>query len=156
MKKWILATALAVVAVILYSVYIYKDTMNGKLEGEAKAISIATQQADLSKVTAVDYYHGVSSYKIVQGTDKKGAHWIVWVPDKKGKVLIRKLRDGISQQEAIQIVMKERNPKEIVKVKLGAESDIPLWEITYIDQENRYTYYYLNFIDGKYEGYYSI
>lgn len=156
MKKWILAAVLTLVAVILYSMYIYKDTMNGKLLGEAKAITVATEEANLTNITSVDYYHGISSYKIIQGTDTKGVHWIVWVPEKKGKVLIKKLNDGVSQQEAIQIVMKERNPKEIVKVKLGAESDIPLWEITYIDQEDRYTYYYLNFIDGKYEGYYSI
>ena len=41
-------------------------------------------------------------------------------------------------------------PKQIVKVKLGAENDIPLWEITYIDQEDRYTYYYLEFQNGEY------
>lgn len=64
--------------------------------------------------------------------------------------------EGISEKKAIQIVASERKPKEFVKVKLGAENDVPLWEITYIDQEGRYTYYYLEFQDGKYAGYYSI
>ncbi|MGQ0439631.1 DUF5590 domain-containing protein, partial [Bacillus sp. B-TM1] len=38
----------------------------------------------------------------------------------------------------------------------GAQNDIPLWEITYIDQEDRYTYYYLEFQNGVYAGHYSI
>jgi len=99
---------------------------------------------------------GKSSYAVVQGVDEKGEQIIVWVPEKKGNVLVRKKNEGISEKKALQIVAGERKPKELVKAKLGAENDVPLWEITYIDQEGRYTYYYLEFQDGKYAGYYSI
>ncbi|MFX3622789.1 MAG: DUF5590 domain-containing protein [Ectobacillus sp.] len=163
MKKWVLIAILAVLVVISYSVYIYKETMGGKLQGEAKALIVAKEKKNLKKVTNVDYYNGMTSYKVVQGADNKGVQWIVWVPSKRGKVLSSKKTDGISSEEAIRILrednrpfMQDKQPKQIIKVKLGAENDVPLWEITYIDHDNRYTYYYLNFKDGKYAGVYSI
>ncbi|MFP3393521.1 peptidase M4, partial [Brevibacillus sp. SIMBA_076] len=47
-------------------------------------------------------------------------------------------------------------PKEILKAKLGFENNIPLWEVTYIDDDNRYSYYYLEFKDGNFLRRYSI
>ncbi|MDM5154167.1 DUF5590 domain-containing protein [Bacillus sp. DX1.1] len=156
MKKWIFAIIIVIVAIGLYGVHIYNTTMEKKIPKESKTIEMAKEKAKLTKVEKVDYYNGKSSYAVVQGVDEKGEQTIVWVPEKKGNVLVRKKSEGISEKKAIQIVASERKPKEFVKVKLGAENDVPLWEITYIDQEGRYTYYYLEFQDGKYAGYYSI
>ncbi|MBO1578443.1 DUF5590 domain-containing protein [Bacillus sp. XF8] len=156
MKKWIFAIIIVIVAIVLYGVHVYNATMEKKIPKESKVVEIAKEKAKLTKVKTVDYYNGKSSYAVVQGVDEKGEQTIVWVPEKKGNVLVRKKNEGISEKKALQIVAGERKPKELVKVKLGAENDVPLWEITYIDQEGRYTYYYLEFQDGKYAGYYSI
>ncbi|PDY46550.1 cell wall elongation regulator TseB-like domain-containing protein [Bacillus pseudomycoides] len=156
MKKWIFTIIIVIVAIGLYGVHVYNATMEKKIPKESKVIEIAKEKAKLTKVKTVDYYNGKSSYAVVQGVDEKGEQIIVWVPEKKGNVLVRKKNEGISEKKALQIVAGERKPKELVKAKLGAENDVPLWEITYIDQEGRYTYYYLEFQDGKYAGYYSI
>ncbi|WP_459501497.1 cell wall elongation regulator TseB-like domain-containing protein [Bacillus sp. C1] len=156
MKKWIFAIIIVIVAIGLYGVHVYNATMEKKIPKESKVVSLAKEKAKLSEVKTVDYYNGKSSYAVVQGLDEKGEQIIVWVPEKKGNVLVRKKNEGISEKKALQIVANERKPKEFVKAKLGAENDVPLWEITYIDQEGRYTYYYLEFQDGKYAGYYSI
>ena len=60
------------------------------------------EKAKLTKVNTVDYYNGKSSYTVVQGTDEKGEQLIVWVPDKKGNVLVKKKSEGISEKEALQ------------------------------------------------------
>ena len=107
---------------------------------------------------SVDYYNGKSAYIVVQGTDEKGEQLIVWVPEKKGYCSKEK-SEGISEKEAIQRTIEQvgneskeskSKPKEIMKVKLGFENDVPLWEVTYIDDDNRYSYYYLEFKDGKF------
>lgn len=156
MKKWIFGISIIIVAVVLYGAYLYNTTMENKLPEKSKTVEIAKEKGKLTEVTDIDYYHGTTSYTVVQGLDEKGDQYIVWVPEEKGDVLVRKKSDGISEQEAVQIVEEKEHPKEIVKVKLGAENNVPLWEVTYIDQEDRYTYYYLEFKDGKYAGYYSI
>lgn len=73
--------------------------------------------------------------------------------------------EGISEKEALQRTIEQvgddskehkSKPKEILKIKLGFENNIPLWEVTYIDDENRYSYYYLAFKDGQFLRRYSI
>ncbi|PEX92291.1 MULTISPECIES: cell wall elongation regulator TseB-like domain-containing protein [Bacillus cereus group] len=165
MKKWIFAIIIVIVASGIYGAYVYNKAMDKKIPKESKSVEIAKEKAKLTKVKSVDYYNGKSSYTVVQGTDEKGEQIIVWVPDKKGNVLVKKKSEGISEKEALQRLADQATgkgdepkpkPKQIVKVKLGAENDIPLWEITYIDQEDRYTYYYLEFQNGEYAAHYSI
>lgn len=156
MKKWILIIILVIVAGISYGAYVYNNAMSNKRLGEDKATAIAKKEASLTQITATDYYHGKSSYTIIEGTNASGEQWIVWVPNDQGKVLSKQMKDGISSEQAAGIVTKDKQPKQIMKVKLGAENETPLWEITYIDQENRYHYYYVNFTDGKFEGEYSL
>ncbi|EJS67266.1 peptidase M4 [Bacillus cereus] len=165
MKKWIFAIIIVIVASGIYGAYVYNKAMDKKIPKESKSVEIAKEKAKLTKVKSVDYYNGKSSYTVVQGTDEKGEQIIVWVPDKKGNVLVKKKSEGISEKEALQKLADQATgkgnepkpkPKQIVKVKLGAENDIPLWEITYIDQEDRYTYYYLEFQNGEYAAHYSI
>ncbi|KFN01631.1 peptidase M4 [Bacillus clarus] len=165
MKKWIVAIIIVIVAIGLYGTHVYNKTMEKKVPKESKAVEIAKEKAKLTKIKSVDYYNGKSSYTVVQGVDEKGEQIIVWVPDKKGNVLVKKKNEGISEKEALQKLAEQANtnsdkpkpkPKKIVKAKLGAENDVPLWEITYIDQEDRYTYYYLEFQNGEYAAHYSI
>ncbi|AXK17642.1 MULTISPECIES: cell wall elongation regulator TseB-like domain-containing protein [Bacillus] len=165
MKKWIFAIIIVIVASGIYGAYVYNKAMDKKIPKESKSVEIAKEKAKLTKVTSVDYYNGKAAYTVVQGVDEKGEQTIVWVPDKKGNVLVKKKSEGISEKEALQKLAEQATgkgdepkpkPKQIVKVKLGAENDIPLWEITYIDQEDRYTYYYLEFQNGEYAGLYSM
>lgn len=165
MKKWIFAIIIVIVASGIYGAYVYNKAMEKKIPNESKSVEIAKEKAKLTKVKSVDYYNGKSTYTVVQGVDEKGEQIIVWVPDKKGNVLVKKKSEGISEKEALQRLAEQATgkgdkskpkPKQIVKVKLGAENDIPLWEITYIDQEDRYTYYYLEFQNGEYAAHYSI
>ncbi|WJE54148.1 DUF5590 domain-containing protein [Bacillus cereus] len=156
MKKWIFAIIIVIVAIGLYGVHVYNATMEKKIPKESKAVEIAKEKAKLTKVKSVDYFNGQSSYAVVQGVDEKGEKVIVWVPEKKGDVLVKKQSEGISEKDALQIVAKEQKPKQFLKAKLGAEKNVPLWEVTYIDDENRYSYYYLAFKDGKFIQRYSI
>lgn len=165
MKKWIFAIVIVIVASGIYGAYVYNKAMEKKIPKEAKSVEIAKEKAKFTKVKSVDYYNGNSSYTVVQGVDEKGEQIIVWVPNKKGNVLVKKKSEGIPEKEALQKLAEQATgkgdepkpkPKEIIKVKLGAQNDIPLWEITYIDQEDRYRYYYLEFQNGAYAGHYSI
>ncbi|HDR7792613.1 TPA: DUF5590 domain-containing protein [Bacillus luti] len=165
MKKWIFTIIIVIVASGIYGAYVYNKAMGKKIPKEEKSIEIAKEKAKLTKVKSIDYFNGESSYTVVQGTDEKGEQLIVWVPEKKGDTVVRKKSEGISEKEAVQRTVEQigdenkeskNKPKEILKVKLGFENNIPLWEVTYIDDENRYSYYYLAFKDGQFLRRYSI
>ncbi|MCP8968785.1 cell wall elongation regulator TseB-like domain-containing protein [Ectobacillus ponti] len=156
MKKWVAACIATAALLAAYAMNIYNETMSQKIPGGNKAVAAAEDKAALVKVSNVDYYHGKSSYAVVQGTDDAGEEWIVFVPEGKGKTLMYMANEGISKRQARQMVTKEEQPREIINVKLGAEDETPLWVVTYIDQENRYAYYYMRFKDGKRDVTYSI
>ncbi|WP_212935392.1 cell wall elongation regulator TseB-like domain-containing protein [Bacillus hominis] len=165
MKKWIFAIIIVIVASGIYGAYVYNKAMEKKIPKESKSVEIAKEKAKLTNVKSVDYYNGESSYTVVQGTDEKGEQLIVWVPEKKGETIIRKKSEGISEKDALQRTIEQvgdeskepkSKPKEILKVKLGVENNIPLWEVTYIDDDNRYSYYNLAFQDGQFLKRYSI
>ena len=102
MKKWIFTIIIVIVASGIYGAYVYNKAMEKKIPKESKSVEIAKEKAKLTKVNTVDYYNGKSSYTVVQGTDEKGEQLIVWVPDKKGNVLVKKKSEGISEKEALQ------------------------------------------------------
>jgi uncharacterized protein YpmB len=159
MKKWIFIIFCIFLGVMVTVVNVYNTAVRSKDKGIIQAEELARKKANLINIASTDYYHGMTAYHVIEGKDENGTSWFVWVPNnKKQKVLVKRKSEGITEQEAIQILLndRKRNVKRIEKVKLGAEKGVPLWEITYIDEESRYSYYYLNFIDGKYEGYYSI
>lgn len=99
MKKWIFTIIIVIVASGIYGAYVYNKAMEKKIPKESKSVEIAKEKAKLTKVNTVDYYNGKSSYTVVQGTDEKGEQLIVWVPDKKGNVLVKKKSEGISKKK---------------------------------------------------------
>ncbi|MBD8070215.1 DUF5590 domain-containing protein [Bacillus sp. PS06] len=160
MKKWLLV--IFVVLLILVSwraISIYKSTLNVKLDEQEKAMSRVQQEELLQTVNEVTTYYGTSAYHVFNGIDQTGENTIVWVPeDPKKQILIRKQSDGVNKDEALSKL--DNNPttnvKEIRSIKLGVEwdetteSDRPIWEIIYLDQTDRITYYRSFFSTGDY------
>lgn len=149
MKKWITLISIAVLVVILASVKYYMSALEPVKAAEERAVTIAQEQSDI--VTVDDFYmfYGEEAYAVVQGKDKKGTKWIVWVPEKKGEVISKKASSGISKKEAIAKLLEEKKPSEIISVKLGMESNRPLWEIHYGVNGNSLNYYYVDFKTGE-------
>ena len=117
--------------------------MGKKIPKESKFVEI-TKKSKATKVKSVDYYNGKSAYIVVQGTDEKENNLSFGCLRKRGYCSKEK-SEGISEKEAIQRTIEQvgneskeskSKPKEIMKVKLGFENDVPLWEVTYIDDDN--------------------
>jgi len=134
-----------------------------------KAIALAKEYVkDLRTINDVDYYHGTIAYNIVYGTNEKNEEIIVWVPydTSNSKFIVKKSNEGWSKEKVKKYVIANENPLKLINIRLGAEvikdhrtnkiETTPLWEVTYIDQENRYTYYFLKFVDGSFVKKYSL
>ncbi|WP_110112363.1 DUF5590 domain-containing protein [Bacillus sp. CGMCC 1.16541] len=159
MKKWSILIGILVIVVISWQfASIYHQSVKGKQGDEEKAVALAQKEYELKDVTNVQTYFGKDTFYIVKATNDKGEKIIVWIPKdvKKNDMIMKKEASGITQSQARSLVEKERNPKEIKSVRLGMERQLPLWEITYIDEEDRFTYYYIDFESGKFLKRYSL
>lgn len=127
----------------------YIDAFEPISDAEEKAVSRAKEESAITTVDDFYVYHGEEVYSIVQGKDKQGTKWIVWVPEKKGDVIAKKASSGITEKEAVNKLIQEKKASEIISVKLGMEKKRPLWEIHYAIGGNVLNYYYVDFKTGE-------
>jgi uncharacterized protein YpmB len=158
MKKWGIIMIVFVILAGIGTASIYVKSVQPKQDAEEQAAQKAKKVYDLKEIIGTQTYYGSHTYYIVNAKNKKNEKVIIWVPknDKKRDMIVKKENSGISREEVISLVQKERNPEEIKSIRLGMENEIPLWEITYVDHDNSFTYYYVNFQTGKFLKRYSM
>lgn len=150
MKKWILITVIVVLIIIVSSISVFLSAMQPVKRAESIAFEIANNETDLENIEDFSLYNGSETYYVLKGTDSKGKKVIAWIPEeKKGQIIVKAEKDGISKEEAIQKLHEEKNPGEIMTVKLGIENNIPLWEIFYRSNDDLINYYYVDFESGE-------
>ncbi|MEH7775229.1 cell wall elongation/penicillin-binding protein regulator TseB [Bacillus altitudinis] len=156
MKKivWIISSIAALVlliGIISFS-WIYQIAMGQKEEGHQAAIERAKKQASLAQVEQVDTFVGKEKQFIVEGKNKKNEAIYVWVPaSKKEKVIAKKAKEGITSTQAVQAVQKENTISKLKNVQLAREGDVLLWEVTYLNENDQYSFSYVDFTTGRVE-----
>ncbi|MCY7450030.1 DUF5590 domain-containing protein [Bacillus altitudinis] len=156
MKKivWIISSVAALVlliGIISFS-WIYQIAMGQKEEGHEAAIERAKKQASIAQVEQVDTFVGKEKQFIVEGKNKQNEAIYVWVPaSKKEKVIAKKAKEGITSNQAVQAVQKENTISKLKNVQLAREGDVLLWEVTYLNENDQYSFSYVDFTTGRVE-----
>ncbi|WP_456278577.1 PepSY domain-containing protein [Bacillus sp. AK128] len=150
MKKWIALLIVIFIIVIWTSIDTYRTANLYRTEQGDQAINVAKEQEPDLEITDITFYNGNQSYTIIYGRIGEKTQIFCVPTDEKGEVIIIDPKNGISAEEAVNLLTEERNPSSIQSVNLGIEQNVPIWEIIYLDQNNRYTYYYVTFEDGEF------
>ncbi|MCY1119291.1 MULTISPECIES: cell wall elongation/penicillin-binding protein regulator TseB [Bacillus] len=156
MKKivWIISSVVALVLLIgiISFTWIYQIAMGQREQGHEAAIERAKEQANIVQVEQVETFVGKEKQFIVEGKNKQNEMTYVWVPaSKKEKVIAKKAKEGITSNQAVQAVQKENTVSKLKEVKLAREGDVLLWEVTYLNENNQYSFSYVDFSTGHVE-----
>ncbi|MDE3839371.1 peptidase [Bacillus methanolicus] len=149
MKKLIYISSIAVLIIIGFFITVYLNAFKPVKAAEEKAVKIAKEETDLKSVRDFSLYNGLEPYYVIWGKDSNGENMIVWISEKDQKVTVKKEKDGISKKDAIRKLKEEKNPKEILEVRLGMLKNRPSWEIYYLSDNNLINYYYVDFETGE-------
>ncbi|HZG72100.1 MAG TPA: DUF5590 domain-containing protein [Chondromyces sp.] len=150
MKKRIIYTLVPILLIGAFFAYFYAQAQEPYEQAEEKAIAIAKEKAAITSVSDFYIYNSRSTYYTILGENKKKQQVVVWIPKgKEKKITIKKASDGITEKQAIQKLEAEKNPEEILSVRLGMEKIGPVWELIYLDQNNQLNYYYVLFENGE-------
>ncbi|WP_174733981.1 DUF5590 domain-containing protein [Mesobacillus harenae] len=149
MKKWIIIGSILILFLAGSSVVIYLNATKPVKAAEQKAIETAIEETSLIHAEEFQLYHGDNTYYVVTGTDEANESIIVWIPEQKGDIITRSADEGISRQEAIDILYSEKTPQKIIDVRLGVIENRPVWEIYYRSEQNLINYYYVHFDTGE-------
>jgi len=158
MKKWfVFSFILLIIIIISGSIYVYMNTTKPITNDERKFIELAKEHGDLVEDISIDWFHYIDAYSVITGKDRNGREMIVWINKKNDNVFTEEARKGQSREDIIDMLnngqidglSNQDTPKEYIHVKLGMYEESPIWEVTYIDQRDRYTFLYLDFYTGK-------
>jgi uncharacterized protein YpmB len=149
MKKWIIVLSIIVVAFCGLLIKVYLSALDPVKAAETKAVSRAQEEISLKEVEDFHIYNGIETVNVIEGKSKNGDKIIVWMPEKSKEIFVRKAKNGLTREEAIQKLQQEKSPKKIISVRLGMEKNIPLWEIYYRSNNNLINYYYVHFDTGE-------
>ncbi|MFE8702204.1 DUF5590 domain-containing protein [Cytobacillus sp. FJAT-54145] len=149
MKKWIFIVSIVIVILIGIMVNVYLNAVEPIKTAKEKAENIAIQETSLVTMTDFSLYNGSYTYYVVKGLNEDKEEIIVWINEEERTFTERKVSDGISREEAIQRLYEEKSPEKVMRVQLGMENGVPLWEIYYRTEKNLINYYYVDFKTGE-------
>ncbi|WP_062356422.1 DUF5590 domain-containing protein [Bacillus kwashiorkori] len=155
-KKIIISLFIIFVIIITGSILIYHQATKNQQTQESIAVERAKEYVNISEVKKVTSFHYMDSYYIIEAVNENSEDIIIWIPEEKNKeVLIKNAKDGISKEEAMDLLVNgldnfsnNQRPKNIINIKLGMVDDVPVYEITYRDQKDRYSFIYIDFYNG--------
>ncbi|WP_349237116.1 DUF5590 domain-containing protein [Bacillus sp. REN3] len=153
MKKWIVTIFLigAVLTGILVNVYL--NAVEPVKAAEERAMKIAAKETNLSNFSNFQLYNGEETYYVVMGKNNKKEDIYVWISEKDQEIETRAAKNGVTKKEALNKLYDEKNPQEIIEVRLGMarikKTDRPAWEIYYRNDSDTLNYYYVDFDTGE-------
>jgi uncharacterized protein YpmB len=155
MGKKTTITLIIIIAILIIATWVFTSTYQSAreqyLDGQEKSKQLAIEKGNLSEIEEIDTFYGQMKYHVISGVNKQDEKVFVWIPQTKKNqdVIIKKRSSGITEKQAIAKVSQENNPVEIIEVNLGMDEGIPIWEVKYIDESDRYTFDFVNFYDGE-------
>ncbi|NOU97510.1 hypothetical protein GC093_30435 [Paenibacillus sp. LMG 31456] len=154
MKYKIIAASIIVVSLLIFfGIRFFNAVQEDEWKVQRNAVQTAYQKTILTKANKVENYVSDQPYTVIFGEDKIGQNIIVWVGQES--IYTRMATDGISAEQAEQLVLGRQPEAEVLRLMPGIINGSPVWEAFYkVLPENagsgRYYYDYYAFHDGTY------
>lgn len=152
MKKWIIFIGVFTLSLtISISLFVLWQAGKPFSKQEEIAKETALRENKLAHVSTSEIYNGTQSFVTVIGIDGNGNDKAVFIPNSDQELPIEEvfLKDGITEEEALQVVQDEFVVKKILHTKLGWEDKNAVWEITFLNENDKLNYVYVMFKNGK-------
>lgn len=152
--KWVkwgfISLLIITLSCLIYMIVLYNNIQRDKKAGFTETEEIILHETDLIKINDIERYHGENAYHIVFGQTENNEHKIVYVPlnDEDHDLIIIDQSEIMSQASIEKQLQKQCNTCKIISIVPGIEDNELLWELTYIDDSNRYVLEYVEIYDG--------
>ncbi|WP_145956040.1 cell wall elongation regulator TseB-like domain-containing protein [Halobacillus halophilus] len=127
------------------AVWMYVSINKDLHTGEEAAREMALNQTEIATVEKVSIYHGKSKVHIVKGKTQGGKEGLVFIDLSKNEILNEQMNQEIIAEQQLKQSWRADCQNCIYKnIQLGYEEEQPVYEITYVDSQNRYVFDYFN------------
>ncbi len=143
-----LVTLSLILFLVLLGIILFQSSSPMR-KAKNQAIKISEEVANISKVEDFYWFTRDKTYFTVVGTDDKNEEKIVLLPQDGSEALVMNQKDGLTGDDAIQVVLDTKETKKIKKISLGMYDKKPVWEVVAIAKDNSLSYYLIDFKEGK-------
>jgi uncharacterized protein YpmB len=150
-KYWLLIPLGAAAGASVLLLFLYNSAVSPLEEREAAGRAAASSMEDIAEIYEVNFFHGETSYQVVDAVREDGEDIYVLVPENEEaepEVLLHSA--GITREEARETAAANEDMQSVHAVRLGMLEGIPIYEINYTDSYGRLGYYYVSFENGEY------
>ncbi|MEQ6390362.1 DUF5590 domain-containing protein [Bacillaceae bacterium S4-13-58] len=155
--KWIVISVLLFLFLGMgFFSYFYFYVQDQKEDDYAFAKQQALEGTPIKEIESTERFHGKFYYVTVYGVDEDNNALFAFVPmeDNDEDIHYVYKNEGVSQEEVLDYWNRECRDCSLNDIKLGFTSQIPVWELTYEDEHERYVFDYFRFDNGeRYEQY---
>lgn len=149
MKKWILISASLLLAIMIgWGSWIYYSAVSASDQIVNQLVTKAKQQYQLQHIKKVTYYHGTYPYHVIKAVNADSQTVYIWLSEKHDVSLVRRAEQGWTQEQVKKHFLVNYQPKQLIDIRLGVEDQTPVWQITFVDAKDNYTFRYIRFADG--------
>lgn len=143
-----LVTLSLILFLVLLGIILFQSSSPMR-KAKNQAIKISEEVANISKVEDFYWFTRDKTYFTVVGTDDKNEGKIVLLPQDGSEALVMNQKDGLTGDDAIQVVLDTKETKKIKKISLGMYDKKPVWEVVATAKDNSLSYYLIDFKEGK-------
>lgn len=151
--KWLKWTLLIVCLLILlslsYVAYLYIHIQQQKTKGFANAEQRVLTETDIVHIDQIKRFHSEKMYHIIFGSNQQGMDKVAYIPVAQDEeIIVINKSDMITKETVYQRWLKSCDNCNFIQITPAIISDNLLWEITYIDDAEKYTFDYVSIYDG--------
>ncbi|WP_226034716.1 cell wall elongation regulator TseB-like domain-containing protein [Aquibacillus saliphilus] len=149
--KWTVSIILVILlGVISYLIYTYDEVQDNKVSGFSQSKEIALSDTDLVSISEVRRFHGNEYYHVVLGTTENGDSGIAYIPiNEEEQVQYFNSETFLTKEKMLNEWGKTCSACSLTGINYGIDKEQPLWEIKYIDSEDRLVFDYYTAKDGS-------
>lgn len=147
-----LITAL-VLALLGYSVYLYRYIDENKTENYLVTEARVTEELTLKSIDNISRYHGTIPYHVVEAITNDQEALLIFVDqsDESAPLIVYSKSDLITDEAILSDWKAETTYREIYQTQYGLRNEIPLLEIIYLDHSERLSYDYYRLDNGVFD-----
>lgn len=131
--------AVLVIIFLLFFSWMYFEINKDRTAGQEDASKIALEETKLSEVDQVTVYRGEQTVHIVEGKSNQGDHGLIYIDLKEKKVIEQLFNEKVISKEALKQKWSQScGGCEFKYIQYAFEENQPVYEMSYIDEKNRY------------------
>lgn len=144
---------LGLAAITVYFLVLYSNIVNSKMENKEDLSAFIKAETDIHTITKMYHFQGEEAYDIIYGQDKaEKSEYVIFNPSgnkNKDDLLTYKADDLISEKSIEKEWQSTCKGCTLKRSSPAMINDKPLWEMTYINDQNRYVMEYISLKDGS-------